>query len=328
MLDKGSENPFYLESLTGSLKARFFRITSGLVADRTEYTDLETEYLETLEKFGYNPRTIFLMRDLAHLQAFYLEKIDESIDVLDRAVSMAGVNPNVNAECKLELGDILLYRGDIWDASLLYSQVDKALKNEPIGSEAKLRNARLSYYIGEFGWAKAQLDVLKAATSKLIANDALELSLLIMDNMDLDSTYRGLSYYARADMLSFMNRDEEALTVLDSIKMLGLYHSLDDEVLFRKAEIFTKMGKYEESDSLLAKVISDYPYDILADNALFKRAELQEYAFSNDELAMELYQTILTDYSGSLFVTEARKRFRNLRGDRPPDGNSGKTLIP
>jgi tetratricopeptide (TPR) repeat protein len=208
--------------------------------------------------------------------------------------------------------------------------VDKALKNEPIGSEAKFRNARLSYYIGEFEWAKAQLDVLKAATSKLIANDALELSLLIGDNMDLDSSYTSLHYYARADLLSYMNREDEALQTLDTIKTLGLYHSLDDEVLFKKAGICIKMQQFDKADSLLNKVITDYPYDILADNALFKRAALQEEVFGDKDLAMELYRKIMTDYSGSLFVTEARKRFRALRGDKPPDGNTSgdNTLLP
>lgn len=328
ILDMGPASPFYLESLTGNLQARFLGIVSGVTSDREEFVNLEKEYLNTLKDFGYNPRTIFLMRDLAHLQAFYLDKMDEAVEILDKAVAMPNVNPNTIADCKLELGDILLYKGDVWDASLLYSQVEKSLKNEPAGHEAKFRNARLSYYIGEFEWAKAQLDVLKAATSKLIANDALELSLLIADNMDLDSTYTALSYYSHADLLIYMNKYEEALPVLDTIRMLGLFHSLDDEVLFKKAEICLKMNRFEEADSLLAKVVSDYSFDILADNALFKRAELQETVFGDTETAMKLYQQVLTEYPGSLFVTESRKRFRHLRGDQPPDGNPGKHLLP
>jgi tetratricopeptide (TPR) repeat protein len=328
ILDMGPASPFYLESLTGNLQARFLGIVTGVTSDREEFVNLEKEYLNTLQDFGYNPRTIFLMRDLAHLQAFYLDKIDEAVEILDKAVAMPNVNPNTIADCKLELGDILLYKGEVWDASLLYSQVEKSLKNEPAGHEAKFRNARLSYYIGEFEWAKAQLDVLKAATSKLIANDALELSLLIADNMDLDSTYTALGYYSHADLLTYMNKYEEALPVLDTIRMLGLYHSLDDEVLFKKAEICLKMNRFEEADSLLAKVVSDYSRDILADNALFKRAELQETVFGDTETAMKLYQQVLTEYPGSLFVTESRKRFRLLRGDQPPDGNPGKHLLP
>jgi len=316
LLDKGPAGPFYLESLTGNLQARFMSITTGLTSDKKEFEALRQEYLKTLEEYGYTSKTVFLMRDLAHLEAFFMGDMEAAVALLDQAVQMTGVNPLVTAQCKLELGDILLFMGEVWDASLLYSQVDKALKNDPIGSEAKFRNAKLSYYIGEFDWAKAQLDVLKASTSKLIANDALDLSLLISDNIDPDSTYTGLKYYSRADLLYYMKRYEEALMVLDTIAMLGLYHPLDDEVLYKKAEIYSDLRQFGVADSLLEKIVDAYPYDILADNALFKRAELQETVFQNTGLAMELYQRMLTDYPGSLFVTEARKRYRLLRGDR------------
>jgi len=221
----------------------------------------------------------------------------------------------VKADIKLELGDIYLFTGEVWEASLLYSQVEKAHKNDPTGHEAKFRNARLSYFIGEFEWARAQLDVLKAATSKLIANDAMELALLISDNMDPDSSYTGLAYFSRADLLKYRGQDSLALQTLDSISLLGLYHSLDDNVLYSKAGIFIRNRDYILADSALAKIVKVYKDDILADNALFKRAELQAGALNNKQMAMDLYQQLMLDYPGSLFTTEARKRYRQLRGD-------------
>jgi tetratricopeptide (TPR) repeat protein len=205
--------------------------------------------------------------------------------------------------------------GEVWEASLLYSQVEKVFKNEPTGHEAKFRNARLSYFIGEFDWARAQLDVLKAATSKLIANDAMELSLLISDNMDPDSSYTGLSYYSRADLMIYRGKDSLAMLTLDSIGTLSLYHSLDDEVLYSKAGIYIRRKDYKKADSLLNEIVTNYKQDILADNALFARADMQANALNNPSLAMELYQQLLLDYPGSLFTTEARKRYRLLRGD-------------
>jgi tetratricopeptide (TPR) repeat protein len=255
------------------------------------------------------------MLDLAHLQAFYLNRLDESVLLLEEALAIPGAPENVKAEIKLELGDIYLFVGEVWEASLLYSQVEKAFKNDPIGHEAKLRNARLSYFIGEFEWARAQLNVLKAATSKLIANDAMELALLISDNMDPDSTYTGLSFYSRADLLQYRGQDSMALLTLDSISMLGLYHSLDDEVLYSKAGIYIRKKDFTGADTILAEIVRDYKYDILGDNALFKRAELQASALNDKEKAMELYQQLMLDYPGSLFTTEARKRYRQLRGD-------------
>jgi tetratricopeptide (TPR) repeat protein len=197
----------------------------------------------------------------------------------------------------------------------LYSQVEKTFKNEPLGHEAKFRNARLSFYIGEFGWALAQLDVLKAATSKLIANDALELSLLISDNIEEDSLTVPLSMYAKADLLEFRNLDQDALAVLDSISTLFPMHSIADNVLFKKAEIFSKNGKFDLAASNYSEIMEKYPDDLLADDATYNLAGLYEYQLNNKSKAMELYEKILTQYPGSLYVVDARKHFRALRND-------------
>jgi hypothetical protein len=315
LLKKGPLNPYYAESLTGTLQAKFLRITEGYNYQIKDLQSLKQEYITALDELGRNARTVVLMRDLAHLQAFYLDELDEAILLLEEAINITGTPEKVKAGTKLELGDIYLFVGEVWEASLLYSQVEKAFKNDPTGHEAKFRNARLSFFIGEFEWAKAQLDVLKAATSKFIANDAMELSLLISDNMDPDSTYTGLMLYSRADLLIYRRHDSLALLTLDSIRMLGLYHSLDDEVLFSKAGIYLRKKDFASADSILDKIVRDYKDDILADNALFKRAELQAGVLNNKDKAMELYQQLILDYPGSLFTAEARKRFRQLRGD-------------
>ncbi len=318
VIRKGQMNPYYTESLTGSLQAKFHKIAEGYAYKKTDLIALQQEYKNAIDELGRNNRTVILMRDLAHLQAFYLDQLDESVNLLQEALDITGSTEQVKADIKLELGDIYLFTGEVWEASLLFSQVEKAFKNDPTGHEAKFRNARLSYFICEFEWAKAQLDVLKAATSKLIANDAMELSLLISDNMDPDSTYTGLACYARADLLRYRGKDSLALQTLDSIRMLALYHPLDDEVLYSKAEIYIRRKSYLQADSMLADIVKNYKFDILADNALFKRAELQAEALNNNDLAMELYQQLLLDYPGSLFTTEARKRYRQLRGDFNP----------
>jgi hypothetical protein len=315
LIKRGQANLYYAESLTGRLQAKFLKIIEGYNYQAGELNSLQQEYYSALSELGRNARTLVLMKDLAHLEAFYLDELDAAVQLLEEALLIPGAPEKMKADIKLELGDIYLFTGEIWEASLLYSQVEKAFKNDPTGHEAKFRNARLSYFIGEFDWAKAQLDVLKAATSKLIANDAMDLALLISDNIDIDSTYTGLSYYSRADLLIYRGQDSLALLTLDSISMLGLFHSLDDEILYSKAGIYIDKKQYDIADSLLAKIVQVYPDDILADNALFERAELQAEALNNKGLAMELYQKLMLEYPGSLFTTEARKRFRQLRGD-------------
>ena len=316
LTEKGGKSIYYLSALIGKLKAKYMNLVTGFSYSKKELIDLQDEYEQTINIYGKYPETIQLMRDLAKLQAYYLDKQDEAILLLNDAIKIPNAPQAQIAECKLELADMYLFTGEVWEATLLYSQVDKAFKHEPIGHLAKLKNARLTYYIGEFDWAKAQLDVLKAATSKLIANDAMELSLLIGDNMDADSAMRGLRYFARAELLSYQNKDDLALLTLDSIYDINLMHPLFDEVLFKKADIMLKRNNYEAADSLLNRIIVHFSYDILADDALYLRARLQEEHFINKDLAMELYQQLLLEHPGSLYTVEARKRFRQLRGDK------------
>jgi len=276
---------------------------------------MKQDYALLLTELGKTPFTIPLILNLAHLQAFYLGETNDAVELLLQAISIPKVTLAKQAECKLELADIYLFSDEQWEATLLYSQVEKTFKNEPLGHEAKFRNARLSFYIGEFGWALAQLDVLKAATSKLIANDALELSLLISDNIEEDSLTVPLSMYAKADLLEFRNRDQDALAVLDSISILYPMHSIADNVLFKKAEIFSKNGKFDMAATSYTEIIEKYPDDLLADDALYNLAGLYEYQLNNKGKAMEQYEKILTQYPGSLYVVDARKHFRALRND-------------
>jgi outer membrane protein assembly factor BamD (BamD/ComL family) len=216
----------------------------------------------------------------------------------------------------LELGDVYVLADEVWDAALIYGQVEKQFPNESLGQEAKARNAKLAYYRGDFAWAKIQLDVLKGATSQLMANDALNLSLLMSDNLQNESDTSALKKYAYADLLIFKNLPEQALNLLDSINILYPKNSLADDILMAKAKIYIAKNNYPEAISQLQKIVTDYPTDLWADDAVFMMADIYETKLTQPDKAKELYQKIITNFSGSLYVTEARKRFRNLRGDK------------
>jgi len=277
---------------------------------------LEKAFLQVLAWVGENHTSVTLMQNLAHLEAFYMARPEEAQEILYRAIDMKDIGPKEKAFCKLELGDILLLFGDVWEATLLYQQVYQDFKYDVLGQTAKFKNTKLSFYIGEFGWAKAQADILKAATDKLIANDALALSILIAENYDPDSTTIGLFMYARADLLSYKNQDRRALQLLDSIPLLFGYHPLLDDVLLKKAGIYMKLGEYTIADSLLHKVTTDYPDDVTADRALFLQAGLREKEMNDTAAAMELYARLLERYPSSIYLIDARKRYRILRGDK------------
>lgn len=315
VLKQGRENYLYLGSLIRLLDVKFEKLTrTGEFSDK-QLAGLEQEYNKALERLGRNESTIKLMQNLAHIQAFYMGKPQDAQNLLNEAISFRRAKPHQVAECKIELADILTMEGDVWEATLLYQQVDKSFKEEPLGHLAKLKNARLSFYIGEFQWAITQLDVLKAATSKVIANDAMQLALLIKDNIGLDSSVAAIKAYARADLYAYQKKMDLALATLDSLETFYIGHNIQDEVLFKKADIFLGMRRYSVADSLLRQVVEQYGDDILADDALMKRAELNEFVLNRKERAKALYQQLITDYPGSLYTVKARKRFRILRGD-------------
>ncbi len=315
LLSKGRSNPYYTVARMELLEAMNKKINKNGYASPAELQKLKSEYYTTLDELGRNTITAPLLKSLAEFEAFHLKNTEQGIKLLQEVIEMPGVRPQLQAEAKLDLGDMLVLQGDVWESALLYGQVDKAYRTDALGQEAKLRNARLSYFRGEFDWARAQLDVLKSATSQLIANDALALSLLISDNTALDTSTLAMEFYSRADLYAFQNRETQSLATLDSILTLFPGHSLEDEVLFKKAQLLKKMGRFEESASLYQKVFEQHGKDILADDALFSLAELQEFQLKNKAEAMRLYGLMLEKYPGSLFVIEARKRFRVMRGD-------------
>jgi len=315
IIRKNADPGLVMASRIALLNAEFDKLTSALGSDRLAIVPLEKKYDDLLSELGKSPQTLPLIRNLAHIRAFYLDNSDSAIALLEEAIQMHNVQTREQAECKLELADIYLFSGEQWEATLLYSQVEKAFKNEPMGHEAKFRNARLSFYIGEFEWARTQLDILKAATSKLIANDAMELSLLISDNIDEDSSTVALSRYAQADLLIYRNSLDEALQVLDSIAIAFPGHLIQDDVLFKKAEVFERRGQFTEAALHYAMVVKDYPFGLLGDDATFRLASLYEYQLKDLPKAQQLYQDLMINFPGSLYVVEARKRFRNLRND-------------
>ncbi|MCE3278416.1 MAG: hypothetical protein K0S44_607 [Bacteroidetes bacterium] len=315
VIAKGKDNYYYTNARMELLNVSYLMIVSKGNYTNADLLELEKNFNITISELGKSASTASLLKNFAHLLAFYLTKPTEAIALLEETIALPQLSAITQAECKLELADILLMTGDIWEASLRYSQVEKSFKYDAIGQEAKFRVARISYYTGDFKWAQAQLDVLKGATSKLIANDALELSLTISDALAIDTNTAPLLIYARADLLAFQNKDDLAKTTLDSINKLYPNHALADDILFKKAQLEMKHGRLNEAAALYDTIINTYSEDILADDALFKLADLNEYHFKNKDKAKELYQQLLEKYPASLYVVEARKRFRKLRGD-------------
>ncbi len=316
LLTKGPSNPHYIPARMQTLYTKNQQLTAGKFS-KTELMQLENDYLDLLQEFGRTKNTLFAIRQLASLQASYLNNPKAAESLLEEALKIPGLSPSIMGQTKLELGDIYILTGEVWEAALLYGQVEKQFANEPIGQEAKFKNAKLSYYQGDFIWAKAQLDVLKSSTSQLIANDALNLSLLIAENTESEVDTNALRVYARADFLIFISQYNKALKTLDSINILYPQNSLEDDILMSKARIFQKQDLIDQSIEQLNLIVTNHGTDLWADDALFMLAEIYDTSLNNKAKASEYYQKIIIDFPGSLYVTEARKRFRLLRGDNP-----------
>ena len=315
VLTLGKEEFFYTKAKVKLLNTKFEELQLQQPPDTIAFKQLEQEYLAALNDLGQNKKTVGLLKDLAHIQAFYLNKTQHALDLLDYASGVPGVTPQLAAECKMEMADIYMLQNEVYEAALIYARLDKDNSENPIGHEAKFRKARLAFYIGDFRWAEAQLDVLKAATSKLISNDAFRLSNLIKNNMSDDSINVALKIYARAGLFILQNKTGDALLSLDTLINTYAASAVVDDAYYLRADILHKLYKYEQEAENLNFIIDNYYYDLLADDAVFRLAVLYEEKLYNPDKAMELYEQIIIDFPGSIYVSEARKNFRRLRGD-------------
>ncbi len=313
LTEKGENTPFYVPAFVQNLHASYLRFTTGGPEDQTDGKQLADNFSSALDMLGYHSGTLGLIIDYAHLLAFYLGENKKAVAVLEKGLEIPKLKAEETGMLKAKIADIQVFSGDLWEAALIYSQVIDANKNNSLGDEVKLKKAKLGYYMGNFSWAKAQLDVLKASTSKLTANDAMELSMLIGNNLNLDSTAVPLQLFARADLLFFRNKEAEAMSTLDSIAAIYPYHSLTDNILFRKAKIEIDRNNFQLAAEYLQEITDNFSSGLLADDALYMLADLYNYQLDEKEKAKDLYRNMLTRHPGSVFTEDSRKKFRELR---------------
>lgn len=297
------------------LKVRFQEVTQSKEYDAQAIQTIIKEYEDAIQEQKNERLNYQLIFELATIKAYYANQAPAAIQMLTNLIKTPGLTAMQIAEAKVLLGDIYLLSNDIWEASLLYMQVDSEFKYEPIGFEAKYKNAKIFYYAGDFKFAQSQLDVLKQSTTKLIANDAMKLSILITDNFGLDSNYHAMSLFANADLLLEQHLYDRAFSLYDSIIQLYPAHGLADEVSLRKATAMMDQGKWDEAINFLQEIIKYHSEDILIDDALFLLGTIYEERKFDPEKASEYYKKILFEHPSSLYTAEVRQRVRKLRGE-------------
>ena len=284
------------------------------LAKPKDYPGIDKQYLALFEEFGKNIGTLALQLDYNHFLAFQNGRLNESITNLKK-LSKKRLTIYQEARVKMKLADILVFDEKFNEALIYYSQVQKKVKSHVLAQEARFKVARTSYFKGDFEWAQIQLDVLKKSASQLIANDAMQLSLMIRDNSLEDSTQTALKKFSRADLLSLQNKNNEAIILLQDILTNHKGEKIEDETLLKMGEIYEISQRYDQAEASYLKLIEFYNDDILADDAHFRLAKLYEGPLAQPDKAKELYEQIIFNFADSIYFVEARKRYRMLRGD-------------
>lgn len=275
---------------------------------------IEDKYNQLFSTYGLSEQTLGLQIAYGNFLAFHLKRSEEASNFLKESLKL-NLSPFQQATVKMKLADILVFQEKFNEGLIYYTQIQSNVKNSVLAQEARFKVAKTSYYKGDFEWAESQLKILKSSTSQLIANDALDLKLLISDNKYEDSLHVALKLYAKADLMAFQNKPDEAISLLDKVLTEHKGESIEDQALFKQAELFVQKKQYEKAVSNYESIIAHYSDGILADDAYYHLAELYNNILSEPEKAKALYEKIIFNHQDSIYFVEARKKFRMLRGD-------------
>nr|WP_249042458.1 tetratricopeptide repeat protein [Allomuricauda olearia] len=275
---------------------------------------VEKKFQDLVATYGNQSRTLQLQIAYANFLTFKRERPEPAIAMLKESLELP-LGRVITAYIKLALGDILVYDQKFNQALIYFTQVQKSLKNDVLGQNARFKVAQTSFYKGDFDWALTQLKVLRSSTSQLIANDAMQLSLLISDNSLEDSTQTALKKYARADLLAYQNKNKEAIAELEDILENHKGEKIEDEALLRQAQLLETQKDYEGARFNYQKIVEFYADGILADDAHFALGQLYRNILNEPEKAKAHYEKIIYNYQDSYYFPQARKNFRMLRGD-------------
>lgn len=294
--------------------AQFLQKIEIETATEEDYQEIEKNYNALITTFGDGEATYLIQIDYNHFLAFVVDNKDLAIENL-KALATKNLSNFQEARVKMELADILVVNETFNRALIYYSQIEKDIKSSSLAQEARFKIARTSYYKGDFEWAQLQLNILKNSASQLIANDALQLSLIIVDNSLEDSTQTALKKYARADLLALQNKNQEAIILLEDILNNHKGESIEDEALLLQGSLFEKTNNSTKAVAAYEKLIHFFGEDILADDAIYRLGKLYEEALNQPEKAKELYEKLIFEHQDSIFFIDARNRYRKLRGD-------------
>lgn len=283
-------------------------------ATAKDYPEITATLDRLIKEFGVSPYTLELLELEADFTAFHLNNPEKAKMILKNAMEMP-VNRYQMSDLKMQMADILLFEEKFNQALIYYSQVSEDMSGDVTGQEAQLKTAKTSYYKGDFEWASHQLKVLKSASTQLIANDALDLFLLISDNTVEDSTQVALKKFSRADFLLYQNKKTDALAQFQLILKEHKGETIEPVTLLRIGKTYEKMGDFTKALDQYANILNNHKDCIYRDEALYYSAEIYNLNLSDAEKAKPLYEEIIFKHEDSIYFVDSRNKYRKLRGD-------------
>ena len=313
LLEKNGE---ILVDKNTELRAEIFllQIDNQLLKTQEDRDNLNEKYLQLNEKYGTNQSTLVLQVAYAEFLTYSYDQPIAAIAILKNALTFSPSKAELGM-LEMTIADIQVFSDEFNQALILYSKIQYDFKNSPLAQEARFKVARTSYFKGDFAWAQNQLKVLKSSTSQLTANDAMKLSLKISNNFETDSLNDGLRLYAKAELLEFQKKYKEALDSIDLVLNLHKGRQIEDDALLKKGEILRQTGDYPGAEISLQTLLAEHPESLLTDDCLYLLGELYRINLNESEKAKEMYERIIFKYPSSIYLVDARKAYRTLRGD-------------
>jgi len=318
----------YLSDMVGSplsklgyekkIKSIYVKIQKSFSQDSSSISQLNQAFLNYFSKYNFDHSTTEIQLLYADFNVKYLHRLDNAMVILKKMLDLPLLAKHYRSRGKIDLGDIKLYMNDIWEASLLYGQVDKDENDSPLGEEARFKNSKIFYFNGDYELASELLTILKSSTTELIANDALYLAVFIQDNLDGDTLEMAMKDISSAELFFYQNKEKEAFELINSVQKIFPRSSLIDDILMLEANYALKKGNFTEASSKFKQIVEKYPSSILADKALYELSKIEEKN-KNSAVAIEGYLKLLTKYKDSVYTADARKRLRHLRGEKLED---------
>ena len=297
----GKTNPFSQKERTESDPRTLYR---GAIA---AYERIVTEF----------PQTEIAARSLLRVGIIKQEKfldLDRASKTFESLTKTYPMFAQIYQEGILRLGDVYLMMGSLEKAETQYQAIaGHGLLVNPLQEQAALHLAEILFFKMNFQEATKKLTALTGNTLSDATNDALSLQIFIEGN--IKENMPALKEFAKADLLRRQRKLPDALSIYESILRNNPKSDVLDEVLIAIGDVQTLMTRYVDAIASYERLLKDFPESLSLDRTLMKLANVYEWGTNDSAKAISAYQTLLEKYPSSVYVSEARKRVRELRGD-------------